>query len=38
VVGSILSFLGLVIIVAIAVVALVIGLVVRAFRRPKGTG
>jgi hypothetical protein len=31
-VGGILSFLGLIIIIAIAAVALVIGLVVRAFR------
>jgi hypothetical protein len=36
VVGGILSFLGLIIIIAVAAVALVIGLVVRAFRgRPR---
>jgi hypothetical protein len=39
VIGSVLSFLGLIIIVAIAFVALIIGLVVRAFRRrPSGPG
>jgi hypothetical protein len=33
VLGSVLSFLGLIIILAVAFVALIIGLVVRAFRR-----
>jgi hypothetical protein len=38
VIGGILSFLGLVIIIAIAVVALVIGLFVRMIRgRPRST-
>jgi hypothetical protein len=38
VIGSILSFLGLVIILAIVAVALVVGLVVRSFRgRPSNT-
>jgi hypothetical protein len=35
--ASILSFLGLLIILAIVAVALVIGLVVRAFRGPRRT-
>jgi hypothetical protein len=36
--GSIVSFLGLIVIIAIAAVALVIGLVVRAFRgRPRSS-
>ncbi len=33
-ISSILSVAGLIVIIAIAVVALIIGLVVRAFRRP----
>jgi hypothetical protein len=35
--ASIISFLGLLVIIAIALVALVIGLVVRAFRGPRRT-
>jgi hypothetical protein len=37
VLGSIVSFLGLIVIVAIALVALVIGLVVRSFRGRTGS-
>jgi hypothetical protein len=35
--AGVLSFLGLLIIIAIAAIALVIGLVVRAFRGPRRT-